>query len=301
MSDLEEAVNQKNELTSVDSRTAGALLREAREAAGLHVAALAVSMKVPVKKLEALEADRFDLLPDAVFIRALAGSVCRTLKIDAATVLDRLPQSVTPQFQVTDRGINEPFKDATAGLQTKIVDVFKRPYVMLACGFLLAALLILLAPSVPISEWLRSESIESSMPVPSSQGDAESATSPKESEPRSANVEVVPLAPHEVSSAAAAQISVAPVETTTTVAQVPRQDDLLTIRARGATWVQVVDAEGAVLLRRIMQENTVVTARGALPLSVVIGKADMAEVEVRGKPFAMSDISRDNVARFEVK
>ena len=36
--------------------TAGALLRQAREAAGLHIAALAVSLKVPVKKIEALEA-----------------------------------------------------------------------------------------------------------------------------------------------------------------------------------------------------------------------------------------------------
>ncbi|WP_457306933.1 helix-turn-helix domain-containing protein, partial [Polaromonas sp. P5_E6] len=38
--------------------TAGTLLREAREAAGIHIAALAVSLKVPVKKLEALELDR---------------------------------------------------------------------------------------------------------------------------------------------------------------------------------------------------------------------------------------------------
>ena len=62
--------------------TAGMLIRRAREASGLHIAALAVSLKVPVKKLEALEANRFELLPDAVFVRALAGSVCRTLKID---------------------------------------------------------------------------------------------------------------------------------------------------------------------------------------------------------------------------
>ena len=47
--------------------TAGRLLREAREAAGLHIASLAVSLKVPVRKLELLEADRFDELPDAVF------------------------------------------------------------------------------------------------------------------------------------------------------------------------------------------------------------------------------------------
>lgn len=38
-------------------QTAGALLRQARESTGLHIAALAVAMKVPVKKLEALEAE----------------------------------------------------------------------------------------------------------------------------------------------------------------------------------------------------------------------------------------------------
>ncbi|UUZ68449.1 helix-turn-helix domain-containing protein [Polaromonas sp. P2-4] len=51
--------------------SAGTLLRDAREAAGLHIATLAVSLKVPVKKLEALEQDRFDLLPDLVFARWL--------------------------------------------------------------------------------------------------------------------------------------------------------------------------------------------------------------------------------------
>ena len=53
------------------------LLREAREAAGLHIAALAAALKVPVKKLEALEAGRYDELPDLTFARALASSACQ--------------------------------------------------------------------------------------------------------------------------------------------------------------------------------------------------------------------------------
>ena len=59
--------------------SAGTILCQAREAAGLHIAVLAVSLKVPVAKLEALETDRLDELPDAVFARALAASVCRQL------------------------------------------------------------------------------------------------------------------------------------------------------------------------------------------------------------------------------
>ena len=67
------------------------LLKQAREAAGLHVAALAAALKVPVRKLEDLEAGRFDRLPDMTFARALASSACRHLKIDPAPVLAQLP------------------------------------------------------------------------------------------------------------------------------------------------------------------------------------------------------------------
>ena len=98
--------------SAAQTHTAGMLLRRARESAGLHVAALAVSMKVPVKKLEALEADRLDLLPDAVFVRALASSVCRALKIDPAPVLQLLPQTSTPRLDAEERGINLPFHAA---------------------------------------------------------------------------------------------------------------------------------------------------------------------------------------------
>ena len=46
--------------------TAGQMLRELREASGIHAAALAGSLKVPLRQLEALEHDRIDQLPDAL-------------------------------------------------------------------------------------------------------------------------------------------------------------------------------------------------------------------------------------------
>ncbi|MEO6362297.1 MAG: helix-turn-helix domain-containing protein, partial [Caldimonas sp.] len=48
--------------TTNAAMSAGRLLREARERQGLHIAALAASIKVAPKKLELLEADRFDAL-----------------------------------------------------------------------------------------------------------------------------------------------------------------------------------------------------------------------------------------------
>ncbi|MBC7941653.1 MAG: helix-turn-helix domain-containing protein, partial [Chitinophagaceae bacterium] len=73
------------------AESAGALLRSARERQGLHIAALAAAIKVAPRKLDALENNRWHELPDATFTRALAQTVCRSLKIDAKQVLDLLP------------------------------------------------------------------------------------------------------------------------------------------------------------------------------------------------------------------
>ena len=55
--------------------TAGQLLRQLRESAGVHVDVLAGTLKVPANKLHALESEQSDALPDAVFMRASATGV----------------------------------------------------------------------------------------------------------------------------------------------------------------------------------------------------------------------------------
>ena len=123
---------------------AGALLRDAREAQGLHVAALAVSLKVPVRQIEALEADRLDQLPDTVFARALAGSVCRQLKIDPQPVLARLPQS-EPRLRKEREPLNEPFRTSESGIRAWREHLL-RPAALLALALLVAAIVLMVAP-----------------------------------------------------------------------------------------------------------------------------------------------------------
>ncbi|MDQ6640467.1 MAG: helix-turn-helix domain-containing protein, partial [Pseudomonadota bacterium] len=95
----------------VAAQSAGRLLREARERQGLHIAALAASIKVTQKKLELLEADRFEALPDATFARALALTVCRALKIDSAAVLRLLPPPAGHRLEQVGEGLNAPFRE----------------------------------------------------------------------------------------------------------------------------------------------------------------------------------------------
>jgi cytoskeleton protein RodZ len=96
------------------SGSAGALLREAREVRGMPIEELAATLKVVPRKIEMLEADRFDEFPDPVFVRALAQSVCRCLKVDAAPVLALLPQTPSQRLEQVHVGLNAPFRDRPA-------------------------------------------------------------------------------------------------------------------------------------------------------------------------------------------
>jgi len=77
--------------------------------------------------------------------------------------------------------------------------------------------------------------------------------------------------------------------------------ELLIFRARTDSWIQVRDASGATTLQRVITAGERVAAPGKPPFAVVVGKADATEVLVRGKVFDLVSVSRDNVARFEVK
>ena len=316
--------------------SAGALLRQAREAAGLHVAALAVSMKVPVKKLEALEADRLDLLPDAVFVRALASSVCRALKMDPAPVLQRLPQTAIPRLDAEERGINEPFHASGHESQLSMPAFLARPTVWIVAILLAMAAVLIVFPEVQRLEKDVDTSASSgnSLTMPSQ---TVMATEPVESKPAVPIVDIptssVPAAVAEVAvPIAKPAASMAPSTPPVAVAAAPQPaplaakpvsavlaqpakmdtsaptvnlagsaSGLVVFKVQGTSWVEVTDAKGVVQLRKTMAAGETSAASGTLPLAVVVGRADMTQVEVRGKPFALAGIAKDNVARFEVK
>ena len=142
-----DSVMNRSDLTA-GQQGGGAMLKQVREARGLHIAALAVLLKVPVKKLEALESDRLDLLPDAVFVRALASSVCRTLKIDPAIILARLPQTDTPKLRYHGTGINEPFRSPGDGPSPSVWVQVSRPAVLAGLLLLMGALVLLFLPAI---------------------------------------------------------------------------------------------------------------------------------------------------------
>jgi cytoskeleton protein RodZ len=318
--------------------TAGALLRQARENAGLHVDTLAANLKVPVRKLEALEEDRYDLLPDAVFVRALASSVCRTLKIDPQPVLQRLPQTAQPRLVHDDAGINAPFR-SSAEPKPGNLQMVSRPVVITVAVLLLATAVVVFLPVGKLDDLLGPARVAETGPAPATGSDpvmppgsppataapaeppVEAAQAPS-SAPLTASTRLaqrpqaaapaaapdapaattpVPATPSAAMPASAAAVAAAPASAPAVAGEPIRAAGIVTFRARGSSWVQVTDANGTPVLRKLMEAGETAGASGALPLAVTIGSVEQTEVQVRGKPFNLGPVSRDNVARFEVK
>jgi cytoskeleton protein RodZ len=284
--------------------SAGTLLRSARESSGLHVAALAVSMKVPVKKLEALEADRLDLLPDSVFVRALASSVCRTLKIDSTPILAKLPQSAIPRLGVEQQRINTPYYAPGHQQKLAIPAVLTKPSALAVIALLIAAAFLVLLPRVqPIEKTDDGVQIGVAAQVANGDGDGKNVGTPQSlqantgSNSEGVTIDVKNQPPLSLATQIESNSAVSPVAA---VAPAGYQD-IVTFKVHGTSWVDVTDAKGVTLLRKTLTSGESVSASGELPLSVVVGRSDLTEVAVRGVPFPMEAFSKDNVARFEVR
>lgn len=144
--DLPDAAAAAPATRAPEAATAGGMIRAAREAQGIDLGSLAAMLKIPMKKLEALEADRHDELPGASFERALAQAACRVLQIDPRPVLALLPANTTSLERVAG-SLNEPFRERQPS-RGDLGDAASllRPAVLLPVVLVLAAAALLFVP-----------------------------------------------------------------------------------------------------------------------------------------------------------
>ncbi|MGM9426477.1 helix-turn-helix domain-containing protein [Hydrogenophaga sp. MI9] len=280
------------------------LLRQSREAAGLHIAALAAALKVPVRKLEALEAGRYDELPDLTFARALASSACRHLKVDPAAVLAQIPTGHTPSLDSPSGALNAPFRPAQMAPSLAPLDWLRRPAVMVSLALVTGAVGLLFMP-----DWDDSvASVKSAVAgfTPSS-GPAEAKVEPV-MPPAPAPEPPVVSAPAVTAGDVPAKVAATPVPATAPpaapaapVAETAASAAVLNIRATADAWIEVVDGTGKTQVQRMLKSGDALDFTVAPPYSVVVGRADAVAVTVRGQAFDVSPFARNSVARFQVK
>lgn len=301
------------------SGSAGALLRAARQARGMEIDALAQVLKVPERKLAALEADRYDELPGMAFVRSLAQSYARQVGLDATRVLAALPQaSVPPQkLENVSRGLQTPYREGAGGTTFGRSGSGLPEWLKLT--YLVPALLLLLALAFWFAPPMRSMFGAIGWPASATEAPAVSEVLTVPAEAASAGggasavlpgvvvsepVVVVPVpvpVPPAVGASAVSVVSetvhsAPPVPTAAEASAPPAVAGTVVLRTTGDSWIEVRDAKGAVLLSRTVLPGEVVGLDGTLPMRLKAGIANVTQVTLRGEPFDLGPFTRGNVA-----
>jgi cytoskeleton protein RodZ len=322
------------------------MLRAARQAQGLHIAALATMLKVAPRKLEALENDQYDELQGVAFVRAMAQAACRALKLDPVPVLGLLPRPEQVSLGQVSGGLNAPFRERGMKRDPAEGLLGNRGLLLAVVALVLAALAFWWLPFDLVDhlgQWLP-RSAPASGPTDAGQADAASkplfpltdssvTTSsgtitepalsgqtlpaesgvvakpgpgalPSASSPASAAASTAVALPATSMATSSAVPPLPAVATPTLIAAataaLPASGPLV-IKARAASWVEVIDAKGKSLIGRVLAAGETVELDGRFPLAVKIGNAGATEVVLRGRAVGLEPQTRDNVARLELK
>ena len=285
-------------------------MREARLAQNLEIDALASMIKVAPAKLEALESGRHDQLPDANFTRALAMTVCRSLKIDPVPVLAALPAAQAIPLSPQKPALNQPFKESRgANLSFVSGDSFDlkallKPQWLAPIVLLLASLVVYFMPdsvqwprwAVPSQQSATIDTVAAPASVAEAPAPSIDAVSAPEIVPSQADVAASSVASDPAASQSAVVAPVALVASSpASVGERP-----LVLKSNRPAWVEIRDGKG-VLLSRHLKEGETVELTGTPPFKLHLGNSSALDVIYQGQPVELASYTRNNVARLELK
>ncbi|HUS25433.1 MAG TPA: RodZ domain-containing protein [Candidatus Binatia bacterium] len=268
----------------------GALLRQARERAGMSVEDVSSQLKLARNTLEALERDDFRTLSEAVYVRGYYRKIAKVLPVTEAELLAayenlrRPREALLPQRIPLAGGVAAGSSRRTRGQGIGVV----------VLTVIVLAVLFLMVDDKPARR-----------PV----------AAPVASAPQAENAAATPQAPATVSatSPAPAGPAVSPVVTApapatgvtppaTTAAPASASGSQLRLEFSASSFVRVEDARGKTLAIGLVRAGEGQSLEGQPPYTVFLGNAQNAKVFFDGQPFDFSPhVNRQNdTARFTV-
>jgi cytoskeleton protein RodZ len=99
----------------------GASLRRERELRGVSLQQIAASTKIGVSMLQAIEDDRFDKLPQGLFVRGFVREYARFLALDEQKILTELSFHAS-QNPVAQEAVSEPGRRVSSRFAARLVN-----------------------------------------------------------------------------------------------------------------------------------------------------------------------------------
>lgn len=298
--------------------TPGQMLRAARQAKGLHLAVLSVTLKVPTQQLEALENDQYDAFKGVAFVRALAQSLCRQLGIDPGPVLAGLPKTGAPR-SIAPKAIDAGVPAAPQGLGGLRGKGPSRPVLLLAVLMLGVSAALLWWPkseTLPTTPAAQDVSEPGAVPMGQANDPVETPAATAASEPPVVAPAAPPVTPPVAppvappseapaakppAPAAVTPPVVAPSPAVPATSQAPAGDMPLVIQPTVDTWIEVRDGRGQMAVKRMVKSGEVLQLEVPLPLFVYVGRADTTTLSWRGKAVDLKPHTTHNEARLQIK
>ena len=292
------------------TRSPGEILKRAREAKSLSVAAIAAQLNLDIRTVEALEQGDPAKLPAPIFVRGYLRGYARLVEVPEDEVVNvyraQAPEEPAPRAVGMARGSMRP--------------AFRAP--MIPWRGLFGTLLLLAAAALafqfgprlvaqfmpqettgenaaerdvelplPGSEDRVADEPDTALPVPLPQPEP----APLDERLPAIPVEPEPELPQDSDFGSEASTPALP----ETPAPPPGQVQL-EFQFMDDSWVEVRDATRSRLLFGLLRKGDARSVSGVAPISVLLGNAEAVEVRVGGETFDHARYSRDNVARFRI-
>lgn len=301
-----------DETTTAFVPSPGARLRAAREAAGMSQDDIAAKLKLSVRQVTAIETGDWSALPERTFTRGFMRSYARLVGLDPESV--GIEQGTTQSIAATEL---KPTPEAIG----EIAHESERNGSRLSRWAVPAALIAVLAGGAAYFQWGHLAGLPGKVATPSvgkmstSTSAATTTARPSETSPVAAVITVPgnptdsvakdggapPPATESSAATSSAQPALAPVPATVaSPALLPAPGEKrITLTFKGKSWTEV-RSKGEVIFSETAQPGTR-EFNGAVPLSFTVGNASNVTVAVDGKPFDMSELTRNDVARFRIE
>lgn len=281
-------------------QTAGAMLRAAREAMGLSLDAVAQQLRLAPRQVTALEEDDFARLPGRTFVRGFLRNYARLVRVDPEKVLSALSGGEAPSL---DSPALHPTAPTIGELPT--ADHGKPGWTRWAIPLTLVAVIATAA----IYEFSRGRGESQRTP----------AVPPGASEPEQVSPAKPPAGggetalPNPIATPAPSPDPAAKAPATGAVPAAPpargassppapsAPEATLVLTFRDASWTEVKDARGQVLVSQMIAGGQSRSIAGVPPLDVVIANASEVKAKFRGQPLDLTPVTQKNVARFTVE
>ena len=278
----------------------GAELQRAREARGLALSEVAQQLKFAPRQLEALEQDRFDLLPGGTFARGMVRNYARLLRIDP----EPLVRSIGERFDAPDGNTLAaryrqpvPFSD-NARRSTFVYLGLSLGVLALGAGVAWqwyhergkAAVAARAQPALHVAR----------AAPPSRARAAEKPAAPPNTKVAEKPPEAPPAPPPVAAKAQAGEAALekVAVERALPVAKVAPGLHRLVIRCEQEAWIEVRDDEDRALISSLNPAGAERSLRARGPLNLVIGNARNVTILHNDQPLDLAPYIRVETARF---